>query len=66
MTATAPNFKCKASKNGCEGVIWPPKGSASDPYLPTGSTRAAVPSGVPQELVDGLDLDLDEDSDLPF
>ena len=59
----APNFKCK--DKGCEGVIWPPRGGASDPYLPTGSTRAAVPSGVPQELVEGLDLDEDGDP-LPF
>lgn len=23
----APDFKCKSYKDGCEGVIWPPKGN---------------------------------------
>jgi hypothetical protein len=26
-----PDYKCKAYKSGCEGVIWPPKGGVAAP-----------------------------------
>lgn len=42
----APDFKCK-NKEGCDGVIWPPKDQR---------VVAAAPAGPPQDMVDNWDL----------
>ena len=42
MSAKAPDFKCK-DKQGCEGVIWPPRSGGSRPRVQSASPPPAAP-----------------------
>jgi hypothetical protein len=48
-----PDYKCKAYKSGCEGVIWPPKGGVAAP-APAAAPVARPAAPVAQAYVGNL------------
>lgn len=46
----APDFKCKRYKEGCDGVVWPPKGAKSFPKPAAVKQGYNTPRALPNEF----------------